>query len=638
MSVFGGNSDDNQKDYTWEIRDIEDVNDWMENFEIDINKDDCAISDYYCINEIKNSKGTVYQLINNTTDDIILSRDLKVIIDRISKAMCEWKITEEGYNDDSEEAAEIHKKFTRYKVLADKQADLKSNRIIKDIDSANQWITDLGYEGAIRINVNNIDYDKRIYWKIEVLINNEWKQYGIVAEYKIIIKGINCLVIPEVEIPEMAVERNIMIDSLEAANQWLQSLEKGSWKFVYRKNPFYKENYFLINDRKSIVTCAITLKDCIINSCSGRFLNTEIPNISDKLGIAPEKELRTIRSVRDANDWLKSIGKDKKYIFQYTEEEFISKGRKGTIIHRVDLGENSNIFINSKNLMPLIDATCRALHEAVPLCKDTIFDIITLNMWLDTIDFKGGRRPHIFKKKTENGNIYSVWDIYKEKGNTETRLEFISTSLEISLAYIVITRKLKDYLWDVQLKKESVKKGSDITINNLETANKWVDSLGYKNHLRFNCMERVQNTPNGKVRFPAYFIQERLSGDNWKTVNNTFGKFDDILNVFCKLTNIKEIPKSTIMFKPQLVEEQKVSEIIQSVKGANLWFEKISIQGCKFRIKSREDKQNKRLYTIEFMNPQGQIGKFYECASLKESIDYFCKYYKIKVPAVAKNM
>ena len=213
---------------------------------------------------------------------------------------------------------------------------------------------------------------------------------------------------------------------------------------------------------------------------------------------------------------------------------------------------------------------------------------------------------------------------------------FRSTSLQMSLAYIVISRKLKDYLWDVQLKKESVKKGLNITISSLEAANKWIASLGYKDHIRFNCKERVQNTPNGKVRFPVYFLQERLSGDNWKIVNNTFGKFDDILCLFCKLTKrYKEVPKCTIEFRPQLVEEQKEGEVIQSVKGANIWFSKINIQGCKFRIKSREDKQKKRIYTIEFMNTQGQIGKFYECSSLKDSIQYFCKCYKIKAPAVA---
>ena len=78
MSVFGGNSDDNQKNYTWEIRDIEDVNDWMENSEAEV--DDYLIADYYKINEIKNSKGTVYQLINNE-GAVILSRDLKVIME-----------------------------------------------------------------------------------------------------------------------------------------------------------------------------------------------------------------------------------------------------------------------------------------------------------------------------------------------------------------------------------------------------------------------------------------------------------------------------------------------------------------------------------------------------------------------------
>lgn len=472
MSVFGGNSDDNQKNYTWEIRDIEDVNDWMENSEAEV--DDYLIADYYKINEIKNSKGTVYQLINNE-GAVILSRDLKVIMDRISNTMYEWRISEEGCDEKSEKAVEIHNKYNNYKVFIEEQPELKSNRIIKDLDSANQWLADIGYEGAIRFNVNNIDYDKRIYWKIEVLINNEWKQQGRIAEYTKIIKLINYLITPKVEIPE---------------------IEAG----------------------------------------------------------------RVIRSIKEINDWL------------------------------------------------------------------------------DTIDFKGNgkRRPYIFKKKAEGGNIYSVWDIYKNGGETETKIEFISTSLEISLAYIVITRKLKDYLWDVQLKKESVKKGSDITINNLEAANKWLASLGYKDYLRFNCKERVENTVKGKVRYPVYFLQERLSGDNWKIVNNTFGKFDDILCLFCKLTKrYKEVPKCTIEFRPQLVEEQKMSEIIQSVKGANIWFDKINIQGCKFRIKSREDKQNKRLYTIEFMNPQGQIGKFYECASLKESILYFCKCYQIKAPAVA---
>ena len=455
MSVFGGkDSDKDAKDYTWEIKGIDDANEWIENIEMD---------SMFHFNEIKNSKGLVYQLLDQSNIPTF-SRDLSSLMHGLTYLVHEFKEDNEGVN-----------RITPYKVLTKAQAELKSNRIIKDLDSANLWLADIGYEGAIRFNVNNIDYDKRIYWKIEVLINNEWKQQGRIAEYTKIIKLINYLITPKVEIPE---------------------IEAG----------------------------------------------------------------RVIRSIKEINDWL------------------------------------------------------------------------------DTIDFKGsgGRRPYIFKKKSENNNIYSVWDIYKNGGETETKLEFISTSLEISLAYIVITRKLKDYLWDVQLKKESVKKGLNITISSLEAANKWIASLGYKNHLRFNCKERVQNTPNGKVRFPVYFLQERLSGDNWKIVNNTFGKFDDILCLFCKLTKrYKEVPKCTIEFRPQLVEEQKMSEIIQSVKGANIWFDKINIQGCKFRIKSREDKQNKRLYTIEFMNPQGQIGKFYECASLKESILYFCKCYQIKAPAVA---
>ena len=63
--------------------------------------------------------------------------------------------------------------------------------------------------------------------------------------------------------PEIAVgiDKNkvALIDSLETANQWLQSLEKGeNYKFVYRKNPFYKENYFLLDDRKLEVIWAIT--------------------------------------------------------------------------------------------------------------------------------------------------------------------------------------------------------------------------------------------------------------------------------------------------------------------------------------------------------------------------------------------
>lgn len=550
MSVFGGNSNENQKNYTWEIRDIEDVNDWMENFNPEI-IDDYTISDCFTLNEIKNSKGTVYQLINDSV--VILSRDLKVIIDRMSKAMCEWKITEEGYDDDSEEAAEIHKKFTRYKVLADKQEELKSNRIIKDLESANQWLADLGYEGVIRFN-------KSEGWIIEVLIDNEWKQPRINVNHAI--EGINSLVIPSVEIPEVTVgiDKNkiTLIDNLETA----------------------------------------------------------------------EKELKTIRSIKDANDWLKSIGKGTEYVVEY------AKGNKGVLIQ---IRKDNSIVYSSKEIEKVVDKLVEEIQGARPLCKNTILDITTLNLWLDTIDFKsnGKIRPYIFKKKTENNNIYSVWDLYKDKDKTETKLEFINTSLQISLGYIVVTRKLKNYLWDVQLKKENVKKVGNITIDSLESANKWLASLGYGNHIKFNCKLHVQNTPKGKVRYTAYYLQERLSGDNWKLVNNTYGKFNDILNLFCKLTNITDIPKYTIVFTPQLVEEQKEGEVIQSVKGANIWFDKINIQGCKFRIKSREDKQNKRIYTIEFMNTQGQIGKFYECASLKESILYFCKCYQIKAPAVA---
>lgn len=557
MSVFGGNSDDNQKNYTWEIRDIEDVNDWMENSEAEV--DDYLIADYYKINEIKNSKGTVYQLINNE-GAVILSRDLKVIMDRISNTMYEWRISEEGCDEKSEKAVEIHNKYNNYKVFIEEQPELKSNRIIKDLDSANQWLADIGYEGAIRFNVNNIDYDKRIYWKIEVLINNEWKRPIINVNHAI--EGINSLVIPSVEIPEVTVgiDKNkiTLIDNLETA----------------------------------------------------------------------EKELKTIRSIKDANDWLKSIGKGTEYVVEY------AKGNKGVLIQ---IRKDNSIVYSSKEIEKVVDKLVEEIQGARPLCKNTILDITTLNLWLDTIDFKsnGKRRPYIFKKKTENNNIYSVWDLYKDKDKTETKLEFINTSLQISLGYIVVTRKLKNYLWDVQLKKENVKKVGNITIDSLESANKWLASLGYGNHIKFNCKLHVQNTPKGKVRYTAYYLQERLSGDNWKLVNNTYGKFNDILNLFCKLTNITDIPKCTIVFTPQLVEEQKEGEVIQSVKGANIWFDKINIQGCKFRIKSREDKQNKRLYTIEFMNPQGQIGKFYECASLKESILYFCRYYKIKAPAVA---
>lgn len=598
MSVFGGNDGENQKDYTWEIRNIEDANEWIENIELDKE---------FSLKQING----VYHLYNNNGLDA-LSRDLDILLNELSQEVS-------------------HEKFYPYIIKMDKPAELKSNRIIKDLDSANQWIADIGYEGAIRFCFDGSS------WSVQIFEEN-WYTEKTVSSFRLALKGVLSLIIPE---PKPEIDNNIdknivaLIDSLETANQWLQSLIEGEdKKFVYRKNPFYKEGYFLINNRKSEIMWATTLKDCIINSCE-KILREEIPNISDKLGVAPEKELRTIRSIKDVNDWLKSIGRDTEYTVEF------AKGIKevGTGIKCTRKEDNSIVYF-SKEIEKVVDKIAKEIQGAKPLCKNTIYDITTLNLWLDTIDFKnnGGRRPYIFKKKTEHGNIYSVWDIYKNGDKAETKLEFINTSLQISLGYIVVTGKIKNYLWDVQLKKESVKKGLDITIDNLETANKWVDSLGYGNYIKFNCKSHVQNTPKGKVKYPAYYLQERLSGDNWKIVNNTYGKFNDILNMFCKLANITEIPKCTIVFTPQLVEEQKMNEIIQSVKGANIWFEKINIQGCKFRIKSREDKQNKRIYTIEFMNPQGQIGKFYECASLKESIDYFCKCYQIKAPAVAKNM
>lgn len=627
MSVFGGNSDDNQKNYTWEIRDIEDANEWIENIEMD---------SMFHFNEIKNSKGNVYQVIDDG-HYVTSSRDLDSLMYNVSDLITEFETDNAcdrayGTNISNEELENeierITDRFTHYKVITEKQAYLKSNRLIKDLESANQWIADLGYEGAIRFN-----YDGGKLWTVELLIDNEWKQYERVESCQKALEYVCGLILPKADMPEIAVgiDKNkvALIDSLETANQWLQSLEKGeNYKFVYRKNPFYKENYFLLDDRKLEVIWAITLKDCIINSC-GSPLWTEIPNISDKLEVAPEKELRVIRSIRDANDWLRSIGKDTDYKFQY------AKDNKGVTIQCIT--KDNIIVYSSKEIEKVVGTVSERISVIKPSCKNTILDFTTLNLWLDTIDFKsnGKRRPYIFKKKTENNNIYSVWDLYKDKDKTETKLEFINTSLQISLGYIVVTRKLKNYLWDVQLKKENVKKVGNITIDSLESANKWLASLGYGNHIKFNCKLHVQNTPKGKVRYTAYYLQERLSGDNWKLVNNTYGKFNDILNLFCKLTNITDIPKCTIVFTPQLVEEQKEGEVIQSVKGANIWFDKINIQGCKFRIKSREDKQNKRLYTIEFMNPQGQIGKFYECASLKESILYFCRYYKIKAPAVA---
>ena len=173
MSVFGGNSDI-QKDYTWEIRNIEDANEWIENIEMD---------SMFHFNEIKNSKGNVYQ------------------------------------------------------VITEKQAYLKSNRLIKDLESANQWIADLGYEGAIRFN-----YDGGKLWTVELLIDNEWKQYERVESCQKALEYVCGLILPKADMPEIAVgiDKNkvALIDSLETANQWLQSLEKGeNYKFVYRKNP-----------------------------------------------------------------------------------------------------------------------------------------------------------------------------------------------------------------------------------------------------------------------------------------------------------------------------------------------------------------------------------------------------------------
>ena len=53
----------------------------------------------------------------------------------------------------------------------------------------------------------------------------------------------------------------------------------------------------------------------------------------------------------------------------------------------------------------------------------------------------------------------------------------------MSLYYILNSRNyIKRYLWDVQLKKGNMKTGGNIIINNLETANKWIASLGYKDH------------------------------------------------------------------------------------------------------------------------------------------------------------
>lgn len=624
-----------QEAYLWEIRNIEDANEWIENIEMD---------SMFHFNEIKNSKGNVYQVIDDG-HYVTSSRDLDSLMYNVSDLITEFETDNAcdrayGTNISNEELENeierITDRFTHYKVITEKQAYLKSNRLIKDLESANQWIADLGYEGAIRFN-----YDGGKLWTVELLIDNEWKQYERVESCQKALEYVCGLILPKADMPEIAVgiDKNkvALIDSLETANQWLQSLEKGeNYKFVYRKNPFYKENYFLLDDRKLEIIWAITLKDCIINSC-GSPLWTEIPNISDKLEVAPEKELRVIRSIRDANDWLRSIGKDTDYKFQYAKGvSDMSTGKidKGTVIQCIELRDNF-ILYSSKHIKKVVDSAHGQIRGAKPLCKNTIFDLTTLNMWLDTIDYKyHERRPYVFKKKTENGNVYSVWDIYKNGDKIETKLEFVNTSIQISLYYILNSRNyIKRYLWDVQLKKGNMKTGGNIIINNLETANKWIASLGYKDHIRFNCEARVQNTDKGKIRYPAYYLQERLSGDNWKKVNNTYGKFNDILNLFCKLANITEIPKCTIVFSPQ-VEEQGVYEI-QSVKGANIWFDKINIQGCKFRIKSREDKQNKRLYTIEFMNLQGQIGKFYECASLKESILYFCKCYQIKAPAVA---
>ncbi len=515
VSMFGMNEKEDTN-YTWEIKNIEDANEWLENLGLD---------KQYSLKKIS----TVYYLYKDNKLDV-LSRDLDLLLKILSE--------EKG------------EKYPSYIVKIKKPVKLKSDRLIKDLESANQWIADIGYDKAIRL-----DYDGE-NWNVQVY-EEDWKIHKTV---------------------------NIRLALEEVLN--------------------------IILEKEKMPKIDISI------------------NKVTKLEVSSEKELKIIRSLNSANSWIKSIGKDTEYKFQY------AKDNKGVTIQCIT--KDNIIVYSSKEIEKVVGTVSERISVIKPSCKNTILDFTTLNLWLDTIDFKNGARPYIFRKKTENGNIYSVWDIYKNGGETETKLEFISTSLEISLAYIVITRKLKDYLWDVQLKKESVKKGLNITISSLEAANKWIASLGYKNHLRFNCKERVQNTPNGKVRFPVYFLQERLSGDNWKIVNNTFGKFDDILCLFCKLTKrYKEVPKCTIEFRPQLVEEQKVSEIIQSVKGANIWFDKISIQGCKFRIKSREDKQKKRIYTIEFMNTQGQIGKFYECSSLKDSIQYFCKCYQIKAPAVA---
>ena len=141
MSVFGGNSE-NQKDYTWEIRNVEDANEWLENIELD--------KEY----NLKLINGVYHLYYNNRLD--ALSRDLDILLNELSQEVS-------------------REKFYPYTVKMDKPAELKSNRLIKDLESANQWITDIGYDGAIRFDYNNKN------WSVQICEENWYTEKTVIS-------------------------------------------------------------------------------------------------------------------------------------------------------------------------------------------------------------------------------------------------------------------------------------------------------------------------------------------------------------------------------------------------------------------------------------------------------------------------
>ena len=207
VSMFGMNEKEDTN-YTWEIKNIEDANEWLENLGLD---------KQYSLKKIS----TVYYLYKDNKLDV-LSRDLDLLLKILSE--------EKG------------EKYPSYIVKIKKPVKLKSDRLIKDLESANQWIADIGYDKAIRL-----DYDGE-NWNVQVY-EEDWKIHKTV---------------------------NIRLALEEVLN--------------------------IILEKEKMPKIDISI------------------NKVTKLEVSSEKELKIIRSLNSANSWIKSIGKDTEYKFQYAKD------------------------------------------------------------------------------------------------------------------------------------------------------------------------------------------------------------------------------------------------------------------------------------------------------------------------------